>query len=343
MTSFTRRVAAAFVSAGVASVSFAQAPGTAPPATPPVASPAPETRPEGVAATVNGHAIPEVAVYRALRQIPEADRPAARTEIISNLIENAVIDQYLTALKITAEAAEIDKLIEEIKAELKTAGKDYTAELNSMLLTEGEFRAVVAEQMKWDKFVKQQGTDEALRKLYDASPNVFDGSMVRAKHILMTPGSDAAGVEKARQTLASIKATVEAEAKKAADAAQGDAAAKANAANERIEQLFGEYAKQYSSCPSKKEGGELGYFQRVGAMVEPFAAAAFGLNAYQMSDVVQTEFGYHLILVTARKAGTTRKFEDVKEDVRVLYAIRLREAVLNQMKPKAQVVVNPAK
>jgi peptidyl-prolyl cis-trans isomerase C len=61
-----------------------------------------------------------------------------------------------------------------------------------------------------------------------------------------------------------------------------------------------------------------------------------------MTDVVTTEFGYHLILVTQRRQGTPKKFEDVKEDVRMLYAMRLREAVLGQMKPKAKITITPA-
>jgi peptidyl-prolyl cis-trans isomerase C len=66
------------------------------------------------------------------------------------------------------------------------------------------------------------------------------------------------------------------------------------------------------------------------------------LNPFQMSDVVQTEFGHHLIMVTAKKAGTPRKFEEVKEDVRGVYAVRLREAVISQMKPKAQIQLTSA-
>jgi peptidyl-prolyl cis-trans isomerase C len=76
-------------------------------------------------------------------------------------------------------------------------------------------------------------------------------------------------------------------------------------------------------------------------MVEPFAKAAFAMKPYEMSDVVATEFGYHLILVTARKQGAAKKFEDVKEDVRMLYAMRVREAVIAQMKPKAQITITP--
>ena len=110
----------------------------------------------------------------------------------------------------------------------------------------------------------------------------------------------------------------------------------------RADELFAAYAQKYSTCPSKKNGGDLSYFPRVGAMVEPFAKSAFALQPYGMSDVVTTEFGQHLIMCTAKKPGTPRKFEDVKEDVRGVYAVRLREAVVAQMKPRAKIEVAAA-
>ena len=138
-----------------------------------------------------------------------------------------------------------------------------------------------------------------------------------------------------------LELTVEAEAKKTADATTGDLKAKEDARVKRTDELFSAYAQKYSTCPSKKNGGDLNYFPRVGAMVEPFAKAAFALQPYGMSDVVETEFGLHLIMCTAKKAGTPRKFKEVKEDVRSVYAVRLREAVVTQMKPRAKIEVTP--
>ena len=165
--------------------------------------------------------------------------------------------------------------------------------------------------------------------------------MVRARHILMTPGTDEAKQKDAAGKLRGIKQVVEQEAAKAVAAlpATADALQKEQAKATKTEELFAAYAKEYSVCPSKKDGGDLSFFPRAGAMVEPFAKAAFALKPYEMTDVVATEFGYHLILVTARKQGTPKKFEDVKEDVQMLYAMRLREAVIAQMKPKAQVTI----
>ena len=327
------------------------------PAAPPTAAPvvpgavpvapapaAPEVRPTGVAATVNSQPIPEVAVYRALRQFPPTHQEAARKEIVAHLVENLLIDQYLGALKITVEEKEVDALIAELKADLEKEKKDMAKELEGMMLTEAEFRVEVSAQMRWEKFVKQQGTEEALKQLHTANPDVFDGTLVRARHVLLTPGNDPTKQAEAAQKLRAIKATVEAEAKKVVDAmpATADAAAKEQARTKRADELFAAYAKEHSVCPSKKDGGDLSYFPRSGAMVEPFAKAAFALKNFDMSDVVATEFGYHLIMVTERKQGTPKKFEDVKEDVRMMYAMRLREAVIAQMKPKAQIVINPA-
>jgi len=61
---------------------------------------------------------------------------------------------------------------------------------------------------------------------------------------------------------------------------------------------FAELALAHSACPSKQNGGDLGFFSR-GAMVKTFEEAAFGLEVGQLSDVVYTQFGFHLILRTA--------------------------------------------
>lgn len=371
MRLFSRRTAAALVGSALTSVALGQAPAPAPapapagtpapvpaglPAPAPVAGlPAPTTpmtpaapakpavRPTGVAATVNNHQIPEVAVWRALRQFPPSEHEVARREIMNHLIENTLIDQYLDALKIAVEPAEVDKLVEELKGELKKANKDYAKELESMMLTEAEFRVEVGAQMKWDKFVKQQGSDQALQAFFEKRPDVFDGTLVRARHILLNPGADPAKQAEAKKLLGDIKATIQAEAAKAVAAvpATEEAIKKESARGKKTDELFSAYAKQHSVCPSKASGGDLQFFPRVGAMVEPFAEAAFKLNLFDMSEVVETEFGYHLILVTAKNPGKARKFEEVKEDVRAVYAMQLRQAVIGQMKPRAQIAITP--
>ena len=330
-------------------------PGLVPPPAsiaPPAVAPKIEPRPTGTAATVTTslgaqpmtQPIPEVAVHRALRQFPESAKEMARKEIINHLVENTLIDHYLVAIKVNVEPKEVDNLVGELKKELVAVKKDYAAELASMMLTEEEFRAEVQAQLKWEAFVKGQSTDAALQGLFTSSPDVFDGSMVRARHILFTPGTDKAKQEEAAGKLRGIKQVIEQEAAKAVAAAPptADAIQKEQVRVQKTDELFAAFATRDSLCPSKKDGGDLNFFPRAGAMVEPFAKTAFELKPYQMSDVVATEFGYHLILITARKAGTLKKYEEVKEDVKLLYAMKLREAVLAQMKPKAKIEINAA-
>ena len=65
---------------------------------------------------------------------------------------------------------------------------------------------------------------------------------------------------------------------------------------------FGKLASEHSECPSKKKGGELGYFTRT-QMVGAFSEAAFSTPPGQMSSIVKTDHGYHIILVEDRKAS----------------------------------------
>ena len=84
---------------------------------------------------------------------------------------------------------------------------------------------------------------------------------------------------------------------------------------------FAELAKEYSEGPSKDNGGDLGYFPR-GAMVKAFEDAAFALDEGEISDVVETQFGYHIIKLTGKKAQRNVPFEEVKD--------RLKHSLLQQ-------------
>ena len=88
---------------------------------------------------------------------------------------------------------------------------------------------------------------------------------------------------------------------------------------------FEEAAKEYSTCPSGEKGGDLGYFGK-GQMVPEFEQAAFSGEAGKVIGPVQTQFGYHLILVEDHREKKTLSFAEVKD--------QLKEKLLQQKKQK---------
>ena len=89
---------------------------------------------------------------------------------------------------------------------------------------------------------------------------------------------------------------------------------------------FEDAAKEYSTCPSKEKGGDLGYFGKR-QMVPEFEKAAFEAAIGEVSAPVKTQFGYHLILVEDKKEAQVMDFETVKN--------QLEEKLLQQKKQSA--------
>jgi peptidyl-prolyl cis-trans isomerase C len=77
---------------------------------------------------------------------------------------------------------------------------------------------------------------------------------------------------------------------------------------------FAALAKENSADGSASQGGDLGFFPR-GRMVPAFDQAAFALKPGEISEVVTSEFGYHIIKLTEKKVGATVPFEEVKPQV----------------------------
>ncbi len=133
---------------------------------------------------------------------------------------------------------------------------------------------------------------EQVRAFYDNNLKRWgQAERRRASHILITAGKGGSAPDKvqARKLAESVLAKVKAN--------PGDFA-----------KLATEYSKDPGSAP---KGGDLGWFGR-GMMVKPFEDAAFSLKDGQISDVVESDFGFHIIRVTGVEAARTQPFDDVK-------------------------------
>lgn len=310
-------------------------------ATPPTpAAPAPNA----VAATVNGQPISEIAVQRGLKRVPPDRRAEARGDILDYLIENVLIDQYLLQYKVEAPKEEIEARLNQLREEVKKQGGTFEKLLQEMTLTEEELRAQIAADLRWDRYVNGQASDKVLQELFAKNPEMFDGTMVQARHVLLTPPpGDAQAAQQAQTQLLQLKQRVEQQvatelAKLPADA---DNLTRERARCRVTEEAFSAVAREKSMCPSKDRGGDLGWFPRAGSMVEPFAKAAFALKPHEMSAPVATRFGYHLILVTDRRPGKETKFDEIKDIAREVYADQLRDVFVTNLRPKAKIVITP--
>ena len=165
--------------------------------------------------------------------------------------------------------------------------KEYKETLAKM---ENELASHMAATSVIDKVTLEDGEAKAF---YDNNPAQFTAdAQVKAKHIL---------VEK------------EEDANKIADEIKAG-------------KSFEDAAKEYSTCPSKEKGGDLGYFGK-GQMVPEFEKAAFEAVIGEVSAPVKTQFGYHLILVEDKKEAQVMDFESVKN--------QLEEKMLQQKKQSA--------
>lgn len=311
-------------------------------------APKPVSAAKGVAATVNGQPVPERALQAALKGVPADKVAEARADILNHFIDNMLIDQHLVQLRVEVPKADVDKSVAQVKEQLaKSGAQGLTFEkwLESMMLTEEEMRRHIAAELRWEKYIKEQVTDQVLRDYFTKNSDMFDGTMVRARHILLTPQAGDTQGQKARAELALVRQAIDQEVMKGlADLpATADTLTREKKRMQLLEDAFAKQAAAKSACPSKQQGGDIGYFPRAGSMVESFARTAFALKPYQMSEVVATQFGMHLILCTERKAGKETKFEEVKEAVREVHADRVvRDGLLSQLRPKAKIEIAPA-
>lgn len=139
------------------------------------------------------------------------------------------------------------------------------------------------------------GSDpDRVKRFYDEHPDRFNApEKVRARHVLVRvpPDATAEAADAARERATALRARIEAG------------------------EDFAKIAAEASDDPgSKAAGGDLGFFQR-GQMVKPFEEAAFVLEPGGLSDVVKTDFGFHVIRVEEKKPAESRSFEDARRDI----------------------------
>ena len=261
------------------------------------------------AALVNGVAIPmeqytkelNIQLARASQQggqVSDDQLAALKNDILDSLIEREILYQQSQKAGIQITDQTVDDQLAAIKKRFPNE-TEYKTALSKMNLSEDEVILQIKRGLSIKELIDQQITskivitDEESKAYYDQNPQMFkQPEQIKASHILIKvdPKADEAQKAEARKKIEEVQ-------QKLKDG--GD---------------FAALAKEYSEGPSSTKGGDLGYFRR-GQMVKPFEDAALALKPNEVSDIVETRFGYHLIIVYDTKPEQTLAYADVKDKI----------------------------
>jgi peptidyl-prolyl cis-trans isomerase C len=318
--------------------------------------------PNGVAVTVDGFAITEGDLASEMK--PVLDRMAARSsnnpqflqqyaerlrqQVLDGLIVEHLLGKEVKAAGIAVTEEQVTEKIEEMARRQSMSMEDFKSLVESFGKSLDEVRQRIARGLAYEKLMETRFkekiavTEEEARQYYDQNTGEFHkGEQVEASHILIKP-----------ETAAPADPNLP-----AADPNQAKAAARSRAAEIlgkiRQGEDFAELAKAHSNCPSASKGGQLGFGTRSdpntgtrGTWVEPFEKAAFALDVGQVSDVVETRFGYHIIKATGRTPAATRPFEQVRDDIIQQLSVEKQRQVggeyIESLKAGAEIVYPPS-
>lgn len=224
--------------------------------------------------------------------------PDLREKALDALIERQLLRQQAEKEDIKIDEQRVDEKISAIKKRYPDP-KQYDQILANMNITEADLKGHIREglvlQTLIDRVIVANITisDDQVKQFYDNHPDLFQQQQqVRASHILikLAPDADEAAKKAAMEKVVQVQ-------KRLKDGED-----------------FATVAKELSEGPSAGNGGDLGFFDK-GKMVKPFEDAVFTMKVGDVSDTVQTQFGYHIIKVTGEKPARKLPYDEVKADI----------------------------
>ena len=259
---------------------------------------------QDVVARVNGSAIDALELRRAKKILLQGQTVPAEQQatIDKQAVEQLISAELLYQAAAKLELKDLDKQIDDKLAQGKVRFKDeqeFKKAIENLEMNEKELREYTRRDLLISRFIETTFVSKVvvpeaeIRDFYDKNQDKFKrDETVKASHILI--GLDSAASADDR--------------KKAGEKAEKLRKELAGGAD------FAALAKGNSTCPSSQQGGDLGFFGK-GQMVPAFEKAAFALKPGEISDVVETQFGYHIIKLTEKKPADMIAFTDVKAKI----------------------------
>ena len=275
-----------------------------------------------VIATVNGEKILRLSFNKRLnvfRRMNQEVTDTVKMQIVDQLTKKILLKQFVEKQEVSASADDIKAEIEKIKFFLQNNPANKDKPLDEILETQGssvtELEEEVSRALALSKYLESSVTDADKMSYFDANKDAFNGAKVKASHVLIDTRNlkTEAELKEAKDKIDIVKVQID----KGAD--------------------FAEMAKKYSSCPSAENGGDIGFFQRKGSIVEEFAVVAFAMEVGEISEPVKTQFGYHIIKVTEKEDGKEVNYADVSDMVDFVYMQLKTESLLKELHDKAEI------
>jgi peptidyl-prolyl cis-trans isomerase C len=334
-TAACRKPPASSASTSTAATSGQSAPAgqAAQPAAPAPPKPMPAQLP-AILARVNGEEVTKVDFDRLIRNmevsaqkpVPAERRDEIFRKALDELVTYTLLSQETRVRKIAVTDAEVDSTIKQMRAQLPN-DQEFTKALAARGMTIEKLKSDARIDISINKMMEAEAAtqpppgDVQVREFYDKNPDKFkQDEACRASHILfkVDESADVATKAKAKAQAESVLKQVRAGAD------------------------FAELAKKYSADGSAQQGGDLNFFTK-GQMVPAFDQAAFSLKPGEISDIVTTQFGYHIIKVTERRPASTVAFEQVSERIKQYLTEQQKqqkvEAFIESLKQKAKIEV----
>jgi len=247
-----------------------------------------------------------------------------KIKVLENLIDQELLYQDAKSKGLTVDDAAINEQLDAVKGQFPDEAT-YISQLAAQGMTEEEIKKDIGKTLLVEDYITSKYgptikiEESETQKFYQENSQYFSKpEQVRASHIL-------------------IKVEPDAE-----ESVKKDALDRINAIKDRLNggEEFSELARNLSEGPSNVNGGDLGLFGR-GQMVKSFEDAVFSLDVGSVSDVVETQFGYHLIKLTAKEAASTVPIAEVKTQiVDHLTQVKMAEMITSyvaSIKPDAKI------
>ena len=269
------------------------------------------TDPSTVMIRVNGKEITRgeitevmnMAMQRIAGQVPPQQLQQMQAQMYQNVKEQLITKKLMDAALADANVEVSDEELAAAMAEVRASvppGQDLETALAESGTTVEELTASIKEQLATRMFLESKtegivdATEAEAKEYYDANPDRFKKpESITASHILVK--FEEADTDEAKAgkmvLIEEIRVNI------------------VSGTN-----TFEEAATAHSDCPSKAQGGSLGTFGK-GQMVPEFEVAAFTQEIDEVGDVVETQFGYHIIKVTERQEEGVVSFEEAKEQI----------------------------